>query len=172
MRIEGEKTYLRPATVDDAEMIVNWRNLDEVMKYSVNRDPFTVEGHLNWVKKHIDTGDTVQFIICLKESDRPIGSTYLKDIDRTKKSAEYGVFIGDTSVRGRGIGTEVLNLTVEYAFGSLELDEVRAEVLEYNDISLRHFLHNGFHKDDEAYVNIDGKDIKIIKLTRRREERK
>ena len=171
MRIEGEKTYLRLATADDAEMIVNWRNLDEVMKYSINREAFTVEGHLNWMKNHIDTGDTVQFIICLEDGGRPIGSTYLKDIDRTRKSAEYGVFIGDASVRGCGIGTEVLNLTVEYAFSQLDLDEVTAEVLEYNDISLRHFLHNGFQKENEASVKIDGKDIRIIKLSRRREER-
>ena len=103
-KLEGEKVYLRLMTQEDTDLIVSWRNEDFVRKNFIYQKPFTREGHLNWIRTMVDTGKVIQFIICTKE-DEPVGSVYLRDIDRTHRKAEYGIFIGEKDALSRGYGT-------------------------------------------------------------------
>ena len=41
---------------------------------------------------------------------RPVGSVYFRDIDRVKKEAEYGIFLGEDDAAGKGYGTEAAKL--------------------------------------------------------------
>lgn len=132
---------IRPITYDDTDLIVKWRNLDAVRNNFFYREEFTVATHLNWMDTKVKSGEVVQYII---EADgRPVGSTYLRDIDREKLSAEYGVFIGE-DVRGRGIGTEALGLTLYKAQSELGLKHIIARAIEDNEASINCFLHAGF----------------------------
>lgn len=147
VRLEGKKVYLRYISYDDTDTIVRWRNQENVRKYFLFRDEFTTQIHESWIKNHIETGDVDQFIVCMKDTDRPVGSTYLRDIDHDNSKAEYGVFIGEEEVRGQGIGKEILELTCRYAFDVLKLHKVYARVIEGNDASLYCFLHCGFEQE-------------------------
>ena len=91
-RIYGERVYLRPITLDDTDLIIEWRNSEAVRPYFIYQKPFTREGHLNWLRTMIDTGCGYQFIVCTIEGDKPIGCTYLRDYDREHNKIEYGVF--------------------------------------------------------------------------------
>ena len=136
---------IRPITYDDTDLIVKWRNLDAVRNNFFYREEFTAATHLNWMDSKVKSGEVVQYII---EADgRPVGSTYLRDIDREKLSAEYGVFIGE-DVRGRGIGTEALKLTLAKAQSELGLKHIIARAIEGNEASINCFLHAGFIIDD------------------------
>lgn len=142
--IVGDKTYIRPITYDDTALIVKWRNQDNVRRYFFYREDFTEEIHLNWMKNKVETGEVVQFIVCLKASDEPIGCTYLRDIDMNNKSAEYGVFIGEEGYRGQGIGKEILGLTMRYSWEVLGLEILNARAIATNQASVQSFLHSGF----------------------------
>ncbi len=168
IRIEGRKTYLRPITGDDTDLIVKWRNQENVIKYFICRDEFTRESHEKWLKTRVETGEVVQFIVCLKNTDTPVGCTYIRDIDHVHNRAEYGVFIGEESVRGQGIGKEILNLTVDYAFKNLGLHRVYARVLPYNEASQKCFLSCGFTKEAQLResVLINGEYVDEIILAK------
>ena len=162
-RLYGDRVYLRPITYDDTDLIVRWRNQENVIKYFFYRGEFTKESHERWIKERIEKGEVVQFMVCMKEDDRPLGCTYIRDIDRDNSKTEYGVFIGEEDARGRGIGKEILRLTVDYAFGELGLHRIYARVRETNKPSLYSFLHCGFEKEallrdsvfsDGEYVNV------------------
>jgi len=144
----GEKTYIRFITYDDTDLIVKWRNQDNVSRYFFYREEFTSKIHEAWMKNKVEAGDVVQFIVCLKDTDRPVGGTYLRDIDKENGSAEYGVFIGDESVRGQGIGKEILRLTLDYAFNELGLKRIMARAIATNEASKQSFLHSGFTIDE------------------------
>ena len=45
-----------------------------------------------------------------------------------KNKAEYGMFIGEQIEKGKGIGTEILGLTMEFAFGTLKLHKVFSRI--------------------------------------------
>ena len=168
IRIDGERVYLRSITYDDTDMIVRWRNKESVKKYFFYRGEFTAESHTKWLKERVETGEVIQFVVCEHESDRPIGCTYIRDIDYGNRKAEYGVFLGEDDVRGNGIGKEILNLTVDYAFNELKLHRIYARVRPDNEPSLFSFLHCGFEKEAllREAVLCDGEYVDVVILGR------
>ena len=84
---------LRPMTYEDTDRIVAWRNSDAVRKNFIYQEPFTREGHENWIRTRVETGQVVQMIICDIAGGRPLGSVYIRDIDWQHKKAEYGIFL-------------------------------------------------------------------------------
>jgi UDP-4-amino-4,6-dideoxy-N-acetyl-beta-L-altrosamine N-acetyltransferase len=159
MVIEGNNIYLRPITVEDTDMVLSWRNKKEVVENFIYRKPITREEHLNWLATKVDKGLVHQFIVCLNEYNRPVGSVYLQHFDEENKKAESGIFMGDESIKGKGIGTEAIVLLKNYAFETLGLHKLMARVLAYNAASLRLHEKAGYIK--EAYLKdelfIEGK---------------
>lgn len=165
-RIYGERVYIRPITEEDTDLIIKWRNSDAVRPYFIYQKPFTREGHLNWLKTMIESGCGYQFIVCTIEGDEPIGCTYLRDYDREHNKIEYGVFLGSEEVKGNGIGTEILGLTLQFAFKTLGIHKVSARALSDNIASIHSFLKGGFTKEaylkDEVFVNGEYRDIVLL----------
>lgn len=172
IRLEGERVYLRSITYDDTDMIVKWRNQENVIKYFFYRGEFTKESHERWLRERVETGEVVQLIVCMKDTDRPVGCTYIRDIDYENSKAEYGVFLGEEDIRGMGIGKEILNLTVDYAFKELKLHRIYARVKETNKPSLYSFLHCGFKQEAVLRDSMfsDGEFINVVILGKLNEE--
>ena len=164
MRAEKE-IYLREMTAADEELIVKWRNTDFVRQNFIYRKPFTVEGHRSWVETMIKTGKVVQFIICTKE-DKPIGSVYLRNIDRQHHKAEYGIFIGEEDALGKGYGTGAAKLMLAYAFEELKLHKVMLRLLAGNERAKRSYEKAGFVQEaylkDEVFLDGAFRDVILM----------
>ena len=135
---------LVPISEEDTDLIVKWRNSPSVQNNFIFREPFTKEMHEGWLKNKVATGKVIQFMIVERESGRKIGSTYLRDIDKLYKSAEYGIFIGEDDVRGKGFGTEAAVKIVQYGFNRLHLHRIFLRVFEKNLQAINSYLHAGF----------------------------
>ena len=92
MIIHGENIQLRDIEEKDTDYIVQWRNQKNVRKYFINQEDFTKEGHLNWYHNVVKKKRAVQFIIIDKNLSKPIGSTYIRDIDYECRKGEFGNF--------------------------------------------------------------------------------
>lgn len=163
-RDEVAGIYLRLMTYDDTDLIVKWRNSDAVRKNFIYQALFTRESHENWIRTKVETGDVVQTIICDIATDTPLGSVYIRDIDRQHNKAEYGIFIGEASARGRGIGTAAARLMLRYCFEEEGLHRVYLRALSGNEQAIRSyekagFVKEGFLKDD---VCIDGQYRDVV----------
>ena len=165
---EDEKAgiYLRPMTEDDTDLIVVWRNSDGVRKHFIYQAMFTKEGHLNWLNSVIKPGKASQMIICEADTDKPLGSVYIRDIDREHRKGEYGIFIGEDAARGRGIGTAAAKLMVRYAFEELKLHRLFLRVYADNLRAVRSYEKAGFVREaylkDDVYVNGAFRDIILM----------
>lgn len=150
-----EKIYLRPITAADTAKIVAWRNKEFVRKNFIYQKPFTEEGHMAWLREQVEPGHVAQFIICV--DDWEIGSVYLRDIDREKKNAEYGVFIGEEEALGRGYGTAAAKLMLAYGFEKLELQKIFLRLLEDNTRARKSYEKAGFRmiEDRRETVNLE-----------------
>lgn len=167
-RYVGKQVYLRPITDSDEDTnnIIRWRNSDVVRPYFIYQKPFTVEGHRKWLETEIFSGKGFQFIVHKIEDDKPIGCTYLRDYDANARKAEYGVFIGEVGERGKGIGKEVLTLTLQFVFDELRLHKVYARAFANNMPSVQSFLKCGFEQEaylkDEEFINDEYRDIVLL----------
>lgn len=149
--IKGKQIYLRAITDEDTEQVVCWRNQKDVVQNFIYRKPLSAKEHIQWLRNKVDTGLVHQFIICLNEDNRAIGSVYLQKFEEENRKAESGIFIGDTSVRGKGVGTEAVKLLVEYGFEMLGLHKIVARVLAFNKPSAK--LHEKAGYLQEAYLH-------------------
>ena len=151
----NDKLSIREIRADDTELILGWRNSQFVKKYFIYQKDITKEEHLNWIKRKVQTGQVVQYIIMYV--GQPIGSVYLQDIDHLHNKAEYGIFIGQSDSCGKGIGTQVAKTVLQYAFGQLGLHRVYLRVLEENERAIHCYENAGFEKEavlvDDAYIN-------------------
>lgn len=155
---ESAGIYLRLMTGEDTDKIVAWRNSDGVRKNFIYQELFTRESHENWIRNMVNTGKVVQMIICELRTDRPLGSVYIRDIDRNHNKAEYGIFIGETDARGRGIGTATAKLMLRYCFEEEGLHRVYLRAFADNLQAVRSYEKAGFVKEGllKEDVRIDG----------------
>ena len=165
---QTKQIYLRPMEISDTERIVNWRNKEWVRKNFIYQNPFTEEGHLQGIHTQVEPGHVVQFIICMKQDGRPIGSVYFRDIDREALSAEYGIFIGEKDTLGKGYGTQAANLAVSYALEKLKLNRIFLRVFEDNIAARKSYEKAGFVKIEgrQDTVMIDDIPRKVIFMER------
>ncbi len=165
-RDEQAGIYLRLMTYEDTEKIVEWRNSDSVRKRFIYQGFFTKESHENWIKTMVETGKVVQMIICETGTDKPVGSVYVRDIDKTHHKAEYGIFIGEKDARGKGYGTAAAKLMVRYCFEELALHRLFLRVYAENERAIRSYEKAGFVKEallrDDVYIDGEYKDIVLM----------
>lgn len=173
--IEGRNIVLRTMKEEDTGRIVKWRNNERVRSHFIYRETFTEPGHQNWIRTMIETGKAVQFIICEKADMHPVGSVYFRDIDREKKEAEYGIFIGEDDAAGKGIGSETARLAVRYAFEKMGMERLVLRVFTDNEAAVRSYEKAGFQKrevlkavecsdgekKDMFYMTLDKKETRL-----------
>ena len=147
--LEDEGILLKRMDEDDTENIIRWRNTEFVRRNFIYQKPFTKKGHENWIREMIRTGKAVQFMIVRKDLGEPVGSVYLRDIDRTHNKAEYGIFIGEKDALGRGYGTRAAKLMLR--------------VLAENIPAIKSYEKAGFVREaylkDEVFLDGQYKDV-------------
>ena len=156
-KIVGERLYLSPMNVEDAETYVNWLNSRDVtdnlgMTSSVVRVP----GEKEYIesKKNND----YDFSIVLND-DTIIGNISLMHVDLVSGKATLGIFIGDEKNRNKGYGTEAIKLIVDYGFNILRLHNIDLNVFDFNEGAIKSYEKSGFKeygRRHESYF-LDGK---------------
>ncbi len=160
--IESKRLVFRNITADDTDMVLKWRNSTQVQNNFIYRTEVTREDHINWLRNRVETGEVIQLIIIEKETDKPIGSVYVRDIDKENMTGEYGIFIGEASARGRGYGTETAVRIVKYFFDDLRFSKLTLRVLAGNEAAIRSYKNAGFETDTVGSVDINGTSEGII----------
>ena len=164
---------IRKITEADTAKIVKWRNAPSVVEHFIYRTPLTEEAHLNWFHNRIETGDVVQFIIC--DGENEVGSVYLRDIDPVNKKCEYGIFIGEESCRGRGVGSAAARLALDYAFEELKLNRVFLRVFADNPRAIKSYENAGFKKEgvfrDDVIIDGTGYDMVFMGILRKKKKK-
>jgi len=145
--LEGELFKLRLITMDDTHYIIKWRNNPNVSNQFLFRKKFTRHIHENWMKTKVKNKEVLQYIIIDKKTNNPIGSVYIRDINYETMSGEYGIFIGEDDYRGKGYGSEIAKLFVEFCFNKLHFHKIYLKVLEENKSAYRTYQKAGFKKE-------------------------
>jgi len=102
-----------------------------------------LEAYYNSLRQDVD----YFFAVHCSKTDKFIGTVKLNHTDHHSKNIEIGMLLGDTSYRGKNLGTEIIRLGTEYAFEILGMHRIYALALEGNVASHKCFLSNGYKKE-------------------------
>jgi UDP-4-amino-4,6-dideoxy-N-acetyl-beta-L-altrosamine N-acetyltransferase len=138
---------LLPLSKDDLELVRNWRNSPEVATYMYNETYITSEQQAKWFERISNDDSCIYWII--EYEGKKLGLASITGIDKTLSSCYWGFYLGDLSVRGRGLGSKIEFNVLEYVFNELKLNKLRGEVLVTNDKVIK--IHERFGFRREAY---------------------
>lgn len=170
-KIIGERIYLSPRTVEDAEVYTEWLNDFSVTDYTGRSgETMTQEAEKDYLEKGIEKQATFA-IIDLKE-DKLIGGIDLNKIHAVNRTAELGIFIGVKEYRGKGYGTEAINLILDYGFNYLNLNNINLHLIEFNERALNCYKKCGFKECGRRRKSefINGKYYDVIEMDMLTEE--
>lgn len=143
-KLIGERIYLSPTNIEDAEKYVEWfsdfKTTDGIGKSS---SVMTVESEREWIEKNLKNND-FNFAVVSLENDELIGNCGIKNINQKDRCAEIGIFIGDESNRNNGYGTEILRILLDYGFNYLNLNNIELSVFSFNERAIACYKKVGF----------------------------
>lgn len=150
-----EEVALRPITLSDTDNIVRWRNSDAVRLNMCDQGLLTAEQHRNYFHEFIETKRIAQYII--EVGKKPIGTIFQKLID--KDQAEIGLFIGEDNYRGKGYGTQALDILLSIFLKECK-QKLYLKVRKTNIPALKMYRKLGFELLSE-----DGYIVEMIKIS-------
>jgi RimJ/RimL family protein N-acetyltransferase len=142
-KITGQKVYLAPINLGDAEKYTEWLNDLEV---SIN---LTMAPQIISLEKEKETLERLSkeqyvFSIVTLDKEELIGNCGLMGVNLIHRTAELGIFIGNKNYWGKGYGSEAIKLLLDFAFNLLNLNSVLLRVHSFNKRALKCYEKCGF----------------------------
>ncbi|NHN25110.1 GNAT family N-acetyltransferase [Flavobacterium jejuense] len=169
--LKGKNIYLRALEPEDLEFVYVVENDEEIWEVSNTQTPyskFLIRQYLENAQQDIYEAKQLRLAICLGSSNATIGLIDLFDFDPKNNRAGIGILIQKKEDRTKGIGTEALDLLIQYAFNQLQLHQLYANIGVENKHSLQLFSKFGFQeigiKKDWNKINGNYQDEYLVQL--------
>ncbi len=149
--LKTNRLVLRQILDSDAEPLFHFRSDPRVMQYfgrPLMQEIAEAEKLVSDIHAMFDRNDGVQWAICLLDDPAMIGTITIWKIDKAHHRAEIGYLLSP-DWQGKGLMTEALQAMLAYAFGTLHLHSLEANVNPDNAASITLLERNGFVR--EAY---------------------
>ena len=171
-KIVGKKCYLSPVNIEDAPKYTEWLNDLEIsstlqITHQILSEEIEKEILIKLSKENL-------FAIVDIKNDELIGGCGFVNVDQLNRNAEFGIFIGNKDYWGKGYGTEATNLTLDFGFNILNLNNIMLKVYSYNRRAAKCYEKCGFKEigrrrksriiggkmHDEIYMDILAEEFK------------
>ncbi|MEO0528156.1 MAG: GNAT family protein [Bacteroidota bacterium] len=159
LSFKGEHIYLRALEPNDLEFLYELENNPSVWEISGTSVPYSKHVLKKYLENaHRDIYEVKQLRLCICANDgETVGLIDLFDFDPKNQRAGMGIVVLEERKRNRGMGAEAISLLMTYAFTSLNLRQLYANVIEDNAASIHVFQKLGFIqagvKKDWIYTN-------------------
>jgi RimJ/RimL family protein N-acetyltransferase len=132
--------------------------------------PQTLSDLRKYVTDCDESSKIILFKIVHKDTNQHVGNIKLGDINWIHRRSPVGILIGNAEFRGKGLGTETLELICDYSFRTLNLHKLTAGVDAGNASSIKLFKKLGFVEagvlTDHSYRVGNYNDSLIFELIR------
>lgn len=146
MKLEGYGVTLELLTQETAEIVRQWRNSAEILQQMEYQEKIGPEAQQLWFES-VQNESCKYFTIAYY--GELVGMIHLAQIDLSEKTAEAGLFIGNTSFSGTGIALGASLLLLAFAFETLSLENIFAKVKNTNFNARQYNQLLGFQKAKE-----------------------
>lgn len=139
---------LRPMAVNDAPMVLAWRNQDHIRKNMYTDHIIKPEEHAGWTARVIEDPACDYYIF--SHQTRPIGLVGFYDIQPIHHRADWAFYLGESDAP-KGAGPAMEYFAIELVFDKHPIDKLCCEVFTFNAgvIKLHErfgFVHEGLLK--------------------------
>lgn len=160
---KGKQVKLTAARNSDADEMASWQENSEYLR-NVDTDiaiPQSVENLKDSDSSEGQGSGTIEFRLRTIEEDRLVGFVALHGIEWNNQACLLAIGIGNPDDRGKGYGTDALNLILRYAFYELNLNRVGLDVISYNLSAIKAYEKVGFKMEGQmrSAVLRDGKQF-------------
>lgn len=143
-KLIGERIYLSPLNMEDAEKYVEWFcNFKLTDGIGNSGMVMSLESEKEWIDKTLKNND-LQFAIINLENNELIGNCGFSSISHKNRIGTIGLFIGEEDNRSKGYGTEALKLLLDYGFNYINLNNIMLTVKSFNERAIRCYEKVGF----------------------------
>jgi len=148
LNLKGKQVYLRALEPEDLDFLYQLENDTSIWEISGTLKPYSKKVlRLYLDNAHRDIYNVKQLRLCIcNTQDQCVGLIDLFDFDPKHRRAGMGIVIAKPKDRNKGIGTEAISLVCDYAFSTLDLYQLYANILEENEASIHLFEKLGFEK--------------------------
>lgn len=170
--IPGERVFLRASERSDVPTFVRWFNDADVLRNLAMRAPMSEPAEAQWFDRMLAAQGTTDyhFVICLRESGRPIGTIGLHGLDLVNGNAELGIAIGEKAEWGKGLGTDAIRALCDFGFGELRLERISLCYYDGNDRGRRAYDKSGFVHEGTLrrahFARGDHLDVHVMSILR------
>ena len=118
----------------------NWMLDVDLRRNFLFRKIISPNDHQTWYKNYLL--DETQYINAIYYNNEYIGNIGFKNIDKINNNAETWIYIGEISMKGKGIGSGVYEEFIKSSnFG---LHKIYANIAEFNVSSIKMYQKSGF----------------------------
>lgn len=147
---------LEPFTPADIPELLSWvPDAHFLLQFSgptYQFDLFTVQLESD-IRRMERTGNNLMFRAVDNEHGKSVGHIQFTKVDRTHRSAWIGrVLVGESTVRGKGLGSAMMKAMLDMAFNDLDLIEVGLAVYDFNLAAMRCYQQLGFREYEREMV--------------------
>ena len=166
---EGRLIRLRALERRDVDANHAFINDYETVRGMLSGIPFpaSMEDEYRWLEQQSSySRGEYQFAVEDFEGDL-VGRCGVTRLDWKNRVAELGIMIG-TPYRGRGYGSEAMELLCDFCFREMNLHKLKVSVFAFNEAAIRCYEKNGFQREGVLRQEIfrDGKYQDVVLLTR------
>lgn len=169
---KGKLIRLIAVRNSDAEEMASWQEHSDYLR-KVDTD-FALPKSIEALRERDQSkgSGNIEFRLRTLEEDKLIGFVALHGMEWNNQACLLAIGIGNPEYRGKGYGTEALNLILRYAFYELNLNRVGLDVISYNLPAIKAYEKAGFMVEGQmrSAVLRDGKQYDRVIMGILREE--
>lgn len=173
--LKGNNVVLGPVKSEYVDFFLRWFNDPEITQYLNLFRPLTRMEEEDWIENLKNRNDTIVFAITIADENKVeklIGNCGLHGIDWKNRVAEVGITIGEKEYQNKGYGTEAMEILLDYAFRTVNLNRIQLCVYEFNDRAISSYNKLKFVEEGRMRqgVFINGQYYDIIFMSMLQEE--
>lgn len=159
--LEGRNVCFKALDINDARQIHKYASDEDVSRFigwNLMKTLDETRNHINLMLKRESEGTHLYASVVLKSTQEVIGTVMIFNFDQEANKAEVG-YVFDKGHWGKGYGTESVALITDFAFNSLCLHKLYANVVNENIGSARILQKNGYELEGRLkdHYFIEGK---------------
>ena len=161
--LSGSKVTLVQLEISRLEEYVALIGDEETSAWTASSGSFTIEQLTHWLQTRPGATERLDWAIIENATQEFVGEIVLNEFDADQKSMNMRIALR-TGKTSRGLGTQALEMVIQFAFESLSLSSLTLEVLKHNERAIRSYTKCGFLKTGE--ITEDGQVFLQMKLSR------